>query len=107
MKDKEHLFDLTKTQLDAFKKLKQAYRECEKRGIFFVNHYSHLTAYDSKKICGHQIKIEGDADEWVPRENIRENSFYIEIPQEWPDDEVLHNLRLTERGMKIYKGQYE
>ena len=76
---------LTAEQKKAFNKLKKAYRECEKVGIYFANCYGDLMAFDNKLVAGY-----GD------------DSM---LPDEWADD--THVLGLTKKGMELYLSDEE
>ena len=92
--------ELTPEQQKAFNKLKKAYKDCEKLGVYFVNIYGSLTAFDKKKVAGY-----GDKD-------LRPGGVYdiellhgcpaesFKISNEWSDD--CHVLGLTPKGKKIY-----
>lgn len=95
------IFDLTPDQKKAFNRLKKAYADCEKLGVYFINNYGALGAVDNKIICGY-------ADSKTHAKGVSEISVYdagevpatLKIAQEWTDDE--HYYGLTELGHDIY-----
>ena len=100
--DMDNLTDLTPDQQKAFNRLKKAYKDCDKLGILFVNRYSELYAFDSKKISGF-------GDDRILAEGVEERSVYeitggnsISIVSEWCDDDGLHFYGLTSKGVKLF-----
>ena len=98
------IFDLTQPQQKAFNRLKKAYKECEKLGVYFANRYGTLCAYDSNKISSF------GTEDWVsdPIVSVYEAGSglnEIKIVSEWADDDGQHYYGLTEEGLKIYNDQ--
>lgn len=96
---------LTPEQKKAFNKLKRAYKECEKKGIFFTNIYGTLSAFD-----GALVKDYGDYDLRPDGEYEIELCGFcpaegMGIPSEWADDS--HILGLTKKGMDLYLSEEE
>lgn len=95
------IFDLTKSQQKAFNQFEKAYKKCLEEGIYFVNNYGSLQAYDSKIICGYgDIHLEAKGVSEVSNHDVGETSNEIIIPGEWADDQ--HYYGLTEKGHEIY-----
>ena len=75
------MFELNKTQKTAFDKLKKAFKECEKSGLFFYNNYGTLGVCDSQKI----IEYNDTPSEY--EDGIVNNPNEIKLPcYEWSDD---------------------
>ena len=94
-------FDLNEKQKAAFKKLKSAYKACEKAGIYFVNNYAELQAYDSSIVAGYANEDtydKNDCDVISTRENIYVKNN-MNIAHQWTDDE--HLIKLTPKGKKM------
>lgn len=98
-------FDLTPEQQNAFNKLEKAYNECEKNGIYFVNNYGSLEAYNKRYIVGYvddcpdsrrRYKMTVSADRGTSG-----TSNSIKLPNEWCDDN--HLFIMTEEGFKLCK----
>lgn len=97
--------ELTAEQKKAFNKLKKAYKECEKVGIYFVNNYGNLMAFDSNLVAGYgddTISPDGEYEVKLPY-GCPANS--IKVANEWADD--THTLGLTKKGMKLYLQEEE
>lgn len=92
--------DLTPEQIKAFNALKRAYKRCEKSGILFANWYGHLTAYNSDIVKGAGDKTMYNLD-YLFVEHGNNTSNYIELPNEWADDEIDHGLELTKKGLEL------
>jgi hypothetical protein len=94
------ILPLNPEQEKQFKKLKAAYAACQKAGVYFVNNYGMLLAYDSNLVAAYTDKRSDDAfqadDVYTP------NRF--RIANEWADD--THYVRLTPQGL-AYKKQQE
>lgn len=91
---------LTPEQEKAFNKLKKAYKECEKKGIFFVNIYGSLSAFDSDLVQDYGdyiIRPEGVYEIELGGASYAE---YLTIPDQFSDDN--HILGLTKKGMDLY-----
>ena len=92
---------LTPDQEKAFNKLKKAYKDCEKAGIYFANCYGNLTAFDRKKVSDY-----GD-DSMPPDGVMKVRLVYgspaecMKVANEWSDD--THTIGLTKKGAKIYE----
>lgn len=103
------LFELNKEQQKAFNRLKRAYKDCEKLGVFFVNQYGTLTAYNSDLIqgfgdneitpSGHNVKLTDAYSKFYGNLNT------IETCAGMADDENLHVLGLTDKGLEIYESE--
>lgn len=92
-------FDLTDKQKAAFNKLKQAYRACEKAGIYFINCYGSLEAYNAKFIENYSDDSSLDEnDENVVNTHDYSARNYFTIVNEWTDDK--HLIKLTPAGKK-------
>ncbi len=88
------ILKLSTKQQRAFNRLKKAYSDCEKEGIYFYNYYGHLSAVDSKLVRKYDDeKKDGIENSFNP------NSF--NIASEWTDDQ--HYFHLTEEGKKIHE----
>jgi len=87
--------NLTPEQQKLFKKLKKAYSDCEKAGVFFVNNYGSLEGYNSEYVEGYSDKENSHSLAY----NQYINSF--KIANEWTDD--AHFLQLTEKGYLVAK----
>jgi hypothetical protein len=92
--------ELTPEQQRAFNRLKKAYKDCEKAGIYFANNYGDLMAFNKKLVAGYgDMTMHADGeyevvlDNGCPAESMR-------IANEWADD--THVLGLTKKGMKLY-----
>lgn len=97
--------ELTAEQKKAFNKLKKAYKECEKAGIYFANCYGDLMAFDKRLVAGY-----GDAS--MPPSGVYQvelhgscPAHFIRIANEWADDN--HVLGLTKTGMELYLSDEE
>lgn len=93
-------FTLTPEQKNKFKKLKAAYKDCEKAGIRFVNMYGTLEAYDKSIVDGYgdsSAYNKSDSDVLSSYDCYCENDF--KIPTEWTDDE--HLIKLTPKGKEL------
>jgi len=89
------IFDLTSEQQKAFNRLKKAYKDCEKTGIFFYNNYGSLGAVDKNKIDGYGDEtISSFKNELIYDDSRRLNT--ISIANEWADD--THYFHLTKKG---------
>lgn len=95
------VFELTEKQKKAFLKLKAAYKACKKEGIYFVNNYSNLQAYNGEYVCGYidSNPINNKIPNAVSGHETIKNSF--NITSEWCDD--AHLFILTEKGIKKFK----
>lgn len=99
----EFINDLTPEQKGAFKRLEKAYSDCKKAGIYFVNVYGSLQAFDKEKIdMFSNTDALNDSDIDVVRSDEISTSNYITIPNEWTDDQIEHRFRLTPKGLKIF-----
>jgi hypothetical protein len=100
------IFELTEKQKKAFNRLKRAYKDCEKHGIFFFNCYGSLTAVNSELIQGYGDESSLMHSTPVDTVSTYEGSplNYIKIPNEWADDE--HMYHLTKKGKKINDADY-
>ena len=106
----ENLFDLNKEQQRAFNRLKKAYKDCEKLKVFFVNQYGTLNAYNGYLIdsfgddeinpSGHNVKLTDAYEKFIGNTNT------IETCSGMADDEGIHVLGLTNKGLKVYKSDY-
>lgn len=97
--------ELTAEQKKAFNKLKKVYKECEKAGIYFVNCYGDLMAFDKRLVAGY-----GDA--LMPPDGVYQvelhgscPAHFMRIANEWADDD--HVLGLTKEGMELYLSDEE
>lgn len=86
--------ELSRRQLQKLKKLEKAYRDCENVGVYFVNNYGRLEAYDSHKVDSYDdSKREDGLSNW---DHVAE--WCMNLPGEWSDDQhFLHpvsNLKL-------------
>lgn len=98
------IFDLTPEQQKAFNRLKKAYSDCEKTGIYFFNNYGSLSAVDKNKICGYgDSKYYANGVSEISNHEVGEPVNSIKIANEWADDE--HYYGLTEDGSKICFGE--
>lgn len=96
----KRVYDLSPAQKKAFEKLRNAYRDCKRKGIFFVNLYGTLYAVDKKLICDYGDKnFPPNAPYTVPNHEGFESAESIRIPNEWSDD--THLVGLTEKGYKM------
>lgn len=91
---------LTPEQKRAFNRLKKAYKDCVKAGIYFANNYGDLMAFNKELVSGYgdmcfrpDGKYEVVLHGGCPAESMR-------IANEWADD--THVLGLTEKGMRLY-----
>ncbi len=94
-----NIFDLNEKQKIAFRKLKSAYKACEKSGILLVNCYGSLEAYNLDYIedySNSDTYNKDNEDVISTHECYCMNSF--DIPNEWADDE--HLIKLTIKGKK-------
>lgn len=100
-------FDLTATQKKAFEDLKKAYQRCQRSGILFVNHYSHLVAFNKTLVHDYtdSITYDGPYDEKVIKTRGQHVLHSFRIPGEWADDE--HLIILTDRGLKVHRQDNE
>jgi hypothetical protein len=74
------MFELTERQRRAFLKLKRAYEECKKAGVYFYDNYGELSAVDSDKIeCYNDNSENGILDNGG-------NPNTFNIPVSWADD---------------------
>jgi hypothetical protein len=95
------IFELTPEQQKAFNRLEKAYRDCEKAGVFFVNRYGDLHAYNSRYINGF------GTDDFLRSEfklkvvDAIELGNHFSITQEWCDDDILHYYGLTKEGHNL------
>lgn len=92
--------ELTDEQKKAFKKLKKAYKECEKAGIYFANCYGCLMAFDKKLVAGYGDDSMPPDGEYTVKMHNGCPADYMQIANEWADD--THVLGLTKKGMKLY-----
>jgi hypothetical protein len=93
-------FDLTPEQKKLFNKLKATYKACKKAGIFFVNSYGTLEAYNSSVIEGYSDKSKyNEIDDDVISSYDSCCSNTLKFVNEWTDDE--HLLKLTPKGKKL------
>ena len=98
-------FDLTAKQKELFNKLKKAYKDCEKSGIYMVNNYGFLEAYNSKWVKLYSDRSSLDkSHECVVSTHDYSASNYFTIENEWTDDE--HLIELTNEGLEKLK-EYE
>lgn len=99
-----NLGELTKEQRKAFNSLKRAYKNCIDAGIFFVNQYGSLTAFNGGHINGFGIEDNffSDPSHAIPMLGTSVSQVSFQIPHEWCDDEGMHRIGLTELGYKIY-----
>lgn len=91
---------LTPEQQRAFNRLKKAYKDCAKAGIYFANNYGDLMAFNKEFVAGYGdmcFRPDGEYEVVLhggcPAESMR-------IANEWADD--THVLGLTEKGMRLY-----
>lgn len=95
----EDISQLTAGQRTAFKRLKLAYKECEKAGIYFTNNYGSLTAWNSEYVNGYSDRVE-DVENGI-EEPSNSNSF--NVANKWSDD--THYIGLTRLGILLIKEQ--
>lgn len=97
--------ELTAEQQKAFNKLKKAYKECQKTGIYFANCYGSLMAFDKKLVAGYgDCTMTPDGEYTVELHNGCPADS-MQIVNEWADD--THVLGLTKKGMKLYLSDEE
>ena len=96
------VFSLNPDQQRAFDKLAKAYKECKDSGIFFVNMYGSLIAYDKSLISDYTDRDmnKNSAHRYVSTECRTVSMNSINIPNEWADDE--HFYGMTKKGSKIF-----
>lgn len=92
--------ELTIEQKKAFNKLKKAYKECEKAGIYFANCYGELMAFDSKLVAGYGDDSMLPDGEYTVKLSNGCPAHSMRVANEWADD--THTLGLTKKGMKLY-----
>lgn len=92
--------ELTAEQKKAFNKLKKAYKECEKAGIYFANNYGNLMAFDSNLVAGYGDDSFSPGGVYEVRLNYGCPAHSIKVANEWADD--THTLGLTQKGMELY-----
>ena len=94
-------FSLTPEQQRAFNRLEKAYKDCKSLGVFFVNKYQELYAFDGKMVKDYgdyAMRPEGDHEVELHGRMPGTNS--INLPSEWTDDS--HIMGLTEKGYKHF-----
>src|SRR6516164_6633544 len=96
--------DLKEKQKKAFLKLRAAYKACEKAGIFFVNNYGNLEAYDKSIVADYADDSTYTEDD---EDILSTSDFYcantMNIANEWTDDK--HLIKLTAKGVKQLKNE--
>ena len=97
--------ELTTEQKKAFNKLKKAYKECEKSGIYFANCYGDLMAFDKKLVAGYGDDSMPPDGEYTVKLHNGCPAESMRIANEWADD--THVLGLTKKGMKLYLSDEE
>lgn len=97
--------ELTAEQIKAFNKLKKAYKECEKAGIYFVNCYGELMAFDNKLVAGYGDDSMLPNGEYTVKLSNGCPAHSMRIANEWADD--THVLGLTKKGMELYLSDEE
>lgn len=97
--------ELTAEQKKAFNKLKKAYKECEKAGIFFANNYGYLMAFDKNLVSGYGDDSMPPDGVYTVRLTYGSPAESIKVANEWADD--IHVLGLTKKGMKLYLQEEE
>jgi hypothetical protein len=95
---KTDIFKLTPEQQRAFNRLKKAYADCLKAGVFFYNTYGSLRAVDRSLINGYSdnTAAEGHVSDHV----LTDAACHLNIANEWSDDE--HAFHLTPKGWKLF-----
>lgn len=97
--------ELTPEQQRAFNRLKKAYKDCEKAGIYFANNYGDLMAFNKKLVAGYgDMTMHADGEYEVVLDNVCPAES-MRIANEWADD--THVLGLTKKGMKLYLQETE
>ena len=100
------ILPLTPEQVKLFTKLKAAYKACEKAGIYFVNNYGHLQAYDKALVKEYSNSERFDTDDAdVVSNHDAQPAHEMKIVNEWCDDE--HLIKLTRKGVKYVRGEEE
>lgn len=94
--------ELNPEQAKLFAKLKAAYKACEKAGIYFVNNYGTLQAYD-KALVDEYAEDLNERDEDVLQADDATTVHTFRIANEWCDD--THYIRLTKKGLKLKREQ--
>ena len=97
--------ELTPEQQRAFNRLKKAYKDCEKAGIYFANNYGDLMAFDNKLVAGYGDDSMLPDGEYTVKLSDGCPAHSIRIANEWADD--THVLGLTKKGMKLYLSNEE
>jgi hypothetical protein len=97
------IFYLTLEQQRAFNRLKKAYKDCEKAGVFFVNRYGSLYAYNSELIDGYgDGAMHANSDNEVAVFDVGNSGQSLKIVPEWCDDEGSHYYGMTNKGFKLW-----
>lgn len=93
---------LNPDQQRAFNRLKKAYEDCKKLGVFFANSYGELIATDSALVsCFGDESMRPNRDSvFVSIENAGSNNS-IQIPGEWSDD--FNGFWLTDEASISYQ----
>lgn len=92
--------ELTAEQKKAFNKLKKAYKECEKAGIYFANNYGQLMAFDKNLVAGYGDPLSPPNGVYKVKLIYGAPAESMKIANEWSDD--THVLGLTKKGMRLY-----
>ena len=96
-----HIVSLNAKQQKAFNKFKQAYNECRRNNIYFVNKYGSLHAYPADIVQDYgDTLIPPSGELLITLNGDMPGTQYINIPTEWCDDN--HIMGLTKKGEKLY-----
>jgi len=92
---------LSPEQVRLFNRLKNAYKACEKAGIYFVNNYGSLEAYPGDLVDDYTDSENGmfdkNAPDIFPADELRTN-YCFQTKDSFADDD--HYIRLTRKGME-------
>lgn len=93
------ILSLSPIQRKEFLKLKRAYAACLKSGIYFVNNYGTLEAYDGSIVAEYSDSSSlSKTDPYVVSTHDAYCSDTMKIANELTDDE--HLIKLTDKGVK-------
>lgn len=90
---------LTPEQAKLFNKLKAAYKACEKAGIYFVNNYGRIEAYDGALVDDYMDSesLSVNGVDVFSADDLRTNYSFTSVDSFADDD---HFIRLTPKGLK-------
>lgn len=101
MEELRSAFSLNKEQQKAFNRLVKAYNDCKKLGVYFVDMYGTLYAYDRKLVNDYRDdKLRVNSEYPIELHGRTPGLNQLKIPNEWTDDN--HIIGLTKLGYKYF-----